>query len=171
MIEVFCDGACEPNPGQGGWGFAAFENGVEIHSAFGGDTIATNNTMELTGAINALAWMAVNCIGREAVLYSDSKYVVDGSTSWRLKWKRHGWRKGPGSKEQVKNVELWQAIDAALSVFPVKLEWVKGHSGVAGNERADELSLTGRQQAIDEAGEPASGNDLDERYRQIMGAI
>ena len=168
MIEVFCDGACEPNPGAGGWGFVAYENGAEIHSDFGGDTETTNNRMELEGALRALTWMAVSCAGREASLFSDSQYTVRGCNEWRHKWKAKGWKRG---NEEIKNPELWRSLDEVLTIYPLKLTWCKGHSGIVGNERADELSLTGRQQAIDEAGDPASGDELDERYRQIMGAV
>ena len=165
MIEVYCDGGCEPNPGCGGWGFAAFENGFEIHSDFGGDPTATNNTMELTAALNALTWMAANCAGREAVLFSDSQYTVRGCNEWRHGWKAKGWKRG---KEDVKNLGLWLSLDAVLTSYPTKLVWVRGHSGVAGNERADELSMMGIGHGT-VTGQPQEiGDYLSEEYRRVM---
>jgi ribonuclease HI len=160
MIEVYCDGACEPNPGVGGWGFAAIENGLEIHSAFGGNPETTNNVMELTAALNALTWMAMNCAGRPALLFCDSRYVVDGCNDWRFKWKAKGWKRG---KEEVKNLGLWLALDEVLTIYPLKLTWCRGHSGIAGNERADELSMMGIHGISAE-----TGDYLSEEYLRVM---
>lgn len=151
-LVVYADGACEPNPGAGGWGFVVYRDGQEIHSACGGDDDATNNTMELTAALRALQWLTQNVVREPVRLLTDSTYVVDGCNSWRHGWKRKGWKRGPD--KPLANPELWQALDAALIAFPLKLEWVKGHCGIIGNERADELSLIGRASAIDDARRP-----------------
>lgn len=162
-LHVFCDGACEPNPGTGGWGFAAFLDGAEIFAAHGGAADTTNNVMELTGALEALRWIAANAAGRSARLHCDSQYVVNGCNTWRHNWKRKGWV--TAGKDPVKNMQLWQALDATLVAFPLVLEWVKGHAGVLGNERADELSLLGIREVLERARDP-----LTERFAQIMEA-
>jgi ribonuclease HI len=172
MIEVYCDGACEPNPGPGGWGFVAYQDGAEIHSDFGGDAETTNNRMELEGALRALTWMAVSCAGREAALLSDSRYVVDGCNDWRHKWKAKGWKRG---KEEIKNPVLWRSLDEVLTNYPLKLTWCKGHSGIIGNERADELSMMGIGHVMSRdigwtvPGQPEEiGDYLSEEYRRLM---
>jgi ribonuclease HI len=144
-VHVFCDGACEPNPGAGGWAFVVYEDGVEVHKAYGGEVVTTNNIMEMTGALRALKWMAENHQGRPFQLHCDSRYVVDGCNVWRHGWKRKGWLKG---KPSLKNAALWQDLDAVLSEMPIKLNWVKGHAGIPGNERADKLSFRGRLVAL-----------------------
>ena len=149
-LVIYADGACEPNPGLGGWGFAVYRDGVEIHSACGGDDPTTNNIMELTGVLMALRWAAGNAAGEEVRLFCDSRYVVNGCNDWRHGWKRNGWNKRkPNSPKrdegEIKNLGLWQEIDAVLTARPLKLEWCRGHVGIVGNERADELSLIGRE--------------------------
>lgn len=139
-LHVFADGACEPNPGPGGWGVAVYHDGVEIASDHGGAAETTNNRMELTGLLKGIE--AAKALGAPATLWCDSQYAVKGATSWMFSWKKRGWKK-PGN-EELKNIELWQAIDAALAgVDQVAIEWCRGHSGIVGNERADELSNLG----------------------------
>ncbi|MDW9547717.1 ribonuclease H [Sinorhizobium meliloti] len=139
-LHVFSDGACEPNPGPGGWGVAIYRDGVEIASDHGGDADTTNNRMELIGLLKGIE--AARALGAPAVVWSDSTYCVNGSTKWMHGWKRRGWKK-PGN-EEVKNLDLWQAIDAALSgADQITIRWCKGHAGIVGNERADELSNVG----------------------------
>lgn len=140
-LVIYTDGACEPNPGQGGWGFVAYSNGQEIYTEHGGEIVATNNTMEMTAMIRALEWLRDEIGVFEAKLLSDSQYVVKGCNDWRHGWKRKGWKRG---KHALANVELWQRLDTLLVTMNVKIEWVKGHAGILGNERADELSQVGR---------------------------
>ena len=149
-LVLYCDGCCEPNPGAGGWGFAVYRDGVEIHSACGGDPATTNNIMELMGVLMALRWAAENAVGEEVRLFCDSQYVVNGCNDWRHGWKRNGWNKrsaaSPKRAEgEIKNLALWQALDAVLTARPLTIEWCRGHAGIIGNERADELSLMGRE--------------------------
>ena len=145
MAEFFAytDGACSGNPGPGGWGallIARGADGAEIkrRELKGGAPETTNNRMELTAAIEAL-----NALGRSTAitLVTDSTYVKDGLTKWIHGWKRNGWK--TAAKKPVKNVELWQRLDAAQARHDVTWEWVKGHAGHPENERADELARAG----------------------------
>lgn len=145
-LVIFADGGCEPNPGAGGWAFVAYRDGVEIHAGYGGAAEATNNTMELTAALRALRWFAGLDVAEPVRLLCDSQYVVKGCNEWRHGWKKKGWTRGPSAP--LANVELWQALDEALAVVPITLEWVKGHAGTTGNERADELAGIGRGEAL-----------------------
>jgi ribonuclease HI len=153
-LVIFCDGACEPNPGVGGWGFVVYRDGAEIHSEFGGDVRSTNNIMEMTGALMALRWFAARGIIEPVRLLCDSQYVVNGCNVWRHGWKAKGWKRG-GPKADAKNaaianLDLWKELDGALGLVPITLEWVKGHAGTVGNERADELAGMGRLDALAE---------------------
>jgi len=155
-LVIYCDGACEPNPGIGGWGFVVYRDGVEIHADCGGANPTTNNIMEMTGALMALRWLADRTYGEvygagaepgaEPRLFCDSQYVVNGCNDWRHNWKARGWKR-KGKNPEIANLELWQQLDAALTLALIKLEWCKGHAGIIGNERADELSLIGRERA------------------------
>jgi ribonuclease HI len=162
-IVVYTDGACEPNPGRGGWGFVVYDEGVEIYAAFGGSLESTNNIMELTGLKMALEW--VRDRGVAANVISDSQYVVKGSNEWRFGWKARGWRRvlnrKSGKTEPVKNADLWREIDELLQSVSVKISWCKGHAGILGNERADELSNVGRRHAIDESRRSAQAVSAD----------
>lgn len=144
-LVVFCDGGCEPNPGAGGWGFVAYKDGVEFYSSYGGRPDTTNNVMELCGALMALEWLMGIAHDVRARLLCDSQYVVKGANEWRHNWKRNGWARG---KAKLANADLWQEIDAVLTTFPITLEWVRGHAGIRGNERADELAEQGRQMFV-----------------------
>lgn len=145
-LVIYTDGACEPNPGKGGWAFVVYRDGTEVCCDCGGDPDATNNTMEMMGVLRALEWILDNADGSPVRLLSDSQYVVKGCNEWRLGWAMKGWRKSDGGA--LANESLWRAIDAALRFRPQKVEWVKGHAGILGNERADELSNQGRKEAI-----------------------
>lgn len=147
-LVIFCDGGCEPNPGVGGWGFVVYRDGVEIHAQHGGEAKATNNKMELTGALMALQWFAERGLVEPVRLLCDSTYVVDGANDWRHGWKKKGWRLGV--KKELANADLWRELDVALSLVPIKLEWVRGHVGTAGNERADELAAIGRDSVLEQ---------------------
>lgn len=153
-LVIYCDGACEPNPGAGGWGFAVYRDGVEIHTETGGEVDSTNNRMEIMGALMALRWFAARGIVEPVRLLCDSQYVVMGANEWLAGWKRNGWnRRKPNSPKreagEIKNLGLWQEIDEALTLVPITLEWCRGHAGIVGNERADELSQIGRDEALE----------------------
>jgi ribonuclease HI len=138
-VEIFTDGACSGNPGPGGWGAILRDpaTGREKEMS-GGEAATTNNRMELTAAVEALNALKQPC---QVDLYTDSKYVMDGISSWIHGWKRNGWR--TADKKPVKNAELWQALDAANARHKVSWNWVRGHAGHAENERADELARAG----------------------------
>ncbi|WP_245261074.1 ribonuclease H [Chelativorans sp. J32] len=158
-LVIYCDGACDPNPGAGGWGFVVYRDGVEIHTECGGDPVATNNTMELTGALMALRWFAARGVIEPVRLLCDSQYVVRGCNEWRHGWKKKGWKRGP--QKELANADLWRELDEALTLVPITLEWCKGHAGILGNERADELSLIGREKALETV--PAGNGSLIEQ--------
>ena len=139
-IEIYTDGACRGNPGPGGWG-VVLKSGRHEKTLHGGDPETTNNRMELTAAIEALRALKKPS---DVVLYTDSKYVMDGITSWLENWKRRGWK--TASKAPVKNQDLWQALDDETGRHEIRWVWVKGHSGNDGNELADALA----NQGIDE---------------------
>ena len=136
-VEAFTDGACSGNPGPGGWG-AILRSGTKERELFGGEANTTNNRMELTAVIEALRALTRPC---HVVLHTDSTYVQQGITKWIHGWKRNGWR--TASKEPVKNVDLWQALDAVAAQHRLDWRWVKGHAGHAENERADALANKG----------------------------
>lgn len=169
-LIIFADGACEPNPGAGGWGFVVYRDGVEIHTDCGGEPQSTNQRMELTAVTRALEWFAARGVVEPVRLLSDSRYTVDGANSWRHGWKVKGWRRGkPNSKGpggEVANLDLWKALDEVLTLVPITLEWVKGHAGIVGNERADELSLIGREAVL--AACPKPNNLIEEQLRYAI---
>ncbi|MBL8558710.1 MAG: ribonuclease HI [Hyphomonadaceae bacterium] len=133
-IEIWTDGACSGNPGPGGWGAVIrFRSGETELS--GGESATTNNRMELMGAIAALESLPD---GAAATLHTDSQYVKNGLTSWIHGWKRNGWK--TADKKPVKNVDLWQRLDAAAGKHKIEWKWVKGHAGDVMNERADGLA-------------------------------
>jgi ribonuclease HI len=133
-VIIHTDGACSGNPGPGGWGAILEWNGHRKEIK-GGDPHTTNNRMELTAAIMALEALKRPCT---VELHTDSQYLRQGITAWILSWKRNGWR--TADKKPVKNVDLWQRLDAALAHHKVRWRWVRGHSGHNLNERADELA-------------------------------
>lgn len=137
MVEIFTDGACSGNPGPGGWG-AILRWRDEERELWGGEPDTTNNRMELMAAI-----MALESLKRPvpAILHTDSTYVKDGITKWIHNWKTRGWK--TAAKKPVKNVDLWQRLDAALGDHEIEWRWVKGHAGHPENERADELARRG----------------------------
>ena len=133
-VEIFTDGACSGNPGPGGWGALLRYKGTEKEMS-GGARETTNNRMELMAAIAALESLTRPMAVR---LHTDSIYVKDGITAWIHDWKRRGWR--TAAKKPVKNVDLWQRLDAAAARHEIEWHWVKGHDGHAENERADQLA-------------------------------
>jgi len=136
-VEIWTDGACSGNPGPGGWGAILAFNGVEKEIS-GGEALTTNNRMELMAAISALEALTRPCAVN---LHTDSIYVRDGVTGWIHNWKKRGWK--TADKKPVKNVELWQRLDAAAERHDIHWKWVKGHAGDEMNERADLLARTG----------------------------
>jgi len=136
-VTIYTDGACSGNPGPGGWG-AILTMGEHQKELKGGEAHTTNNRMELSAAIAALEALTKPC---QVDLYTDSEYVRGGITSWIHGWKRNGWR--TADKKPVKNVDLWQKLDAALARHQVQWHWVKGHAGHPMNERADQLARDG----------------------------
>jgi ribonuclease HI len=141
-VVIYTDGACKGNPGRGGWGAWLRSAGHEKELS-GGHELTTNQRMELTAAVEALSALTQPCA---VVLYTDSKYVMDGITSWIVGWKRNGWQ--TSAKQPVKNADLWRALDAAAARHEVEWRWVKGHSGDPGNERADALANAGAALAL-----------------------
>lgn len=142
-VEIYADGACRGNPGPGGWGVLLKAKGVE-KELFGGEPHTTNNRMELTAVIRAIEALKRRCRIR---VYTDSQYVQKGISEWISAWKRRGWR--TADKKPVKNVDLWQQLDALVGTHDIEWHWVRGHAGHDGNERADALANRG----IDEMGE------------------
>ncbi|WP_295991987.1 ribonuclease HI [Rugamonas sp.] len=136
-VEIFTDGACKGNPGVGGWGALMVSDGAE-KEIFGGALNTTNNRMELQAVIEALNALKRPCT---VVLHTDSQYVQKGISEWIHGWKARGWK--TAAREPVKNVDLWQALDAAQAVHQVDWRWVRGHNGHPGNERADVLANRG----------------------------
>ena len=134
---VYTDGACSGNPGPGGWG-ATIKIGDETFEIFGGEDNTTNNRMELIAAIKALEYLNEN---HKITLYTDSNYVKDGITKWIFNWKKNNWK--TSAKKPVKNSDLWIKLDEIQNKREVKWNWVKGHAGNLGNERADELARMG----------------------------
>jgi len=142
-VVIYTDGACKGNPGPGGWGaLLRAADGAEKELC-GGEAQTTNNRMEMMAVIEALAALKRPC---HVVLHVDSQYVLKGMTEWLQAWKAKGWR--TAAKQPVKNVDLWQRLDALVhqSEHRIEWQWVKGHAGDPGNERADALANRGVEQ-------------------------
>jgi len=139
-VEIFTDGACRGNPGPGGWG-ALMRFGDEEKELCGGEAETTNNRMELMAVIQALSALKRPC---DVVLTSDSTYVLKGIQEWMPNWKKRGWK--TATKKPVKNVDLWKQLDDVIQVHTIDWQWVKGHSGHAENEIADQLANRGIDQ-------------------------
>ncbi len=193
-IHFFCDGAAVPNPGAGGWAWVMYIDGQEFSYACGGDPETTNNIMEMTGLLNAIekaAKLVMVPKPEKITIWCDSQYCVEGVNTWLPTWKARGWNKRKLNSPKrddggIKNLDLWKAIDAAMTgAEGVSIRWVKGHIGIVGNERADELAEIGRQDACETGSRggdsarhaAASGahvasapgaDDLDAEYRAIM---
>lgn len=140
---MFTDGACRGNPGKGGWG-VLLRYGDSEKSLHGGEAMSTNNRMELTAVIKGLEALSKSC---QVLVTTDSKYVLTGITEWIYNWKRRNWK--TASKKPVLNVDLWQRLDELVAQHTVEWEWVKGHSGHAENEIADQLANLGIDELSD----------------------
>ncbi len=139
-VVLYTDGACRGNPGPGGWGVLLRYGDVQ-KALYGYDPETTNNRMELQAVIEGLRALKRPC---RVVLNTDSRYVMQGLNDWLPGWKRNGWK--TAAKKPVKNRDLWQALDREVQRHDIDWRWVRGHSGVAGNEKADALA----NRAIDE---------------------
>ena len=136
-VVIYTDGACKGNPGPGGWGALLVYKGVE-KELWGGDPNTTNNRMELMAAIAGLIALTRPC---SVKLVTDYQYVMKGIQEWLPNWKKRGWK--TASKEPVKNADLWQKLDEEVNRHQVSWQWVRGHTGHPGNERADQLANRG----------------------------
>ncbi|MEO7760845.1 MAG: ribonuclease HI [Casimicrobiaceae bacterium] len=136
-VTIYTDGACKGNPGPGGWGALLIKGDVE-KELFGGETLTTNNRMELMAVIQALTALKQECT---VDLYTDSQYVRQGITTWIHNWKRNGWK--TSDRKPVKNADLWATLDQAAAKHQVRWHWVKGHANDPGNLRADALANRG----------------------------
>lgn len=142
-VELFTDGACRGNPGPGGWGALLRHAGRE-RELWGGEAATTNNRMELLAAIEGLSALAEPC---RVALTTDSTYVMKGITEWIENWKRRGWK--TAAKKPVANADLWRRLDEACDRHDIDWQWVKGHSGHPGNERADALANRGIDELLE----------------------
>ena len=138
-LVIYTDGACSGNPGPGGWG-VLMQFGKNEKEIFGGEDETTNNRMEMMATIEALRAVKSSYKG-EITLWTDSTYVVKGITEWIHGWKKRGWKKS--DKKPVINADLWRILDDLNQQHNVDWKWVKGHAGIDGNERADELARRG----------------------------
>jgi len=137
LLIAYTDGACSGNPGPGGWG-VWLKYGAHEKELYGGELQSTNQRMELQAAIEALKALKKPS---SICIYSDSKYVIQGITQWIHGWKKRGWKNS--AKQAVANQDLWQALDALNHIHQVDWQWVKGHAGNEGNEKADMLARRG----------------------------
>ncbi|GAP22058.1 ribonuclease HI [Leptolinea tardivitalis] len=128
---IYTDGACEPNPGPGGWSVVFIENGVKKKVISGGERSTTNNRMELTAALRAMENLPT---GAHAVIFTDSRYVKMGITTWLPDWVSRGWKRAGG---KLANEDLWKALHRQTLRVHVSWRWVRGHAGSAMNELAD----------------------------------
>lgn len=149
IVDIFSDGVCSGNPGPGGWG-AILRSGTHEKEIWGGEPVTTNNRMELTAVIRALAMLNRSVNVR---VHTDSQYVQKGISEWIHGWKKRGWK--TADKQPVKNEDLWRALDEEAARHKVQWLWVKGHAGHPENERADALARLGVE-ATRKAGQTVS---------------
>ncbi len=145
--ELFTDGACLGNPGPGGWAFILRQSDGQEVEVSAGAAQTTNNRMELTAVIEGLRHIDGSA---HVMLWTDSEYVLKGLTEWMDGWKRRGWRKS--NKKPVLNVELWKELDTLAQRHRIEVQWVRGHTGHAENERCDQLAFAEATRQRDENG-------------------
>ena len=133
QVVIYTDGACEPNPGPGGWA-ALLRTGGREKLLTGRHAATTNNRMELTAAVQALQALNQPC---QVDFYTDSEYLRRGITEWLPEWKRRGWKRKGGI---LANQDLWQALEAAIATHAITWHWVRGHAGNRDNQRVDHLA-------------------------------
>ena len=146
-VDLFTDGACRGNPGNGGWG-VLLRYGDYEKELYGGEQETTNNRMELTAVIMGLKQLKQSCRVR---ITTDSRYVMQGATEWLEGWKRRNWR--TAAKKPVLNQDLWRQLDCLTTEHEIHWHWVKGHSGHPENEQADKLANRGIDELINGDGE------------------
>ena len=132
-VTIYTDGACEPNPGPGGWA-ALLLFGRHEKELSGAEPRTTNNRMELTAAVQALSTLSQPC---RLDFYTDSEYLRRGITEWLPDWRRRGWKRKNG---KLANIDLWQALEAVIEVHDISWHWVRGHAGDRYNQRVDSLA-------------------------------
>ena len=143
IVNLYTDGACRGNPGPGGWGVLLRYKDKE-KMLYGGESNTTNNRMELLAAIKGLDALTRSSI---VIVTTDSQYVKNGITQWLANWKKKGWK--TSANKPVKNIDLWQRLDTAVSKHQVQWQWVRGHSGHPENEIADLLANQGIDELAD----------------------
>jgi len=148
IVDIFTDGSCQGNPGPGGWG-ALLRMGTAEKELCGGEPHTTNNRMELLAVIRALEALKRPV---QARIHTDSRYVQQGISQWIQKWKINGWK--TADKKPVKNDDLWRELDRLVGRHKIDWIWVKGHAGIADNERADKLARQGSQSSQNAAQSP-----------------
>ena len=141
QVTIFCDGACSPNPGKGGWAaILRYKNHEKVFS--GNEVDTTNNRMELTAAVEALKNLTRHC---SVTVYTDSKYIADCfGQGWMEKWIQKGWK--TASKKPVKNIDLWKELHQLTQNHDITWKWIEGHAGHPENERADKLAVKARSE-------------------------
>jgi ribonuclease HI len=132
-VTIYTDGACQGNPGPGGWG-VIMRYGRHERELSGGEADTTNNRMELRAALEALRALTEPC---QVTLFTDSEYLKKGITEWLPNWKRRNWRRKGG---KLANADLWMKLDEEMSRHEVRWRWVRGHAGHVMNERVDKLA-------------------------------
>ena len=137
LLEIWTDGACKGNPGPGGWG-ACLIYGKHTLELYDGEPLTTNNRMELSAVIASLASLERPC---RIEIHTDSTYVRNGITQWLVGWAAKGWKTAAG--KPVKNVDLWKLLHRLSAIHDIRWIWVKGHAGIDGNEKADQLANMG----------------------------
>lgn len=142
-ITIYCDGACSPNPGIGGWGALLISPKHNVSREIcGSDPVSTNNRMELTAAIMALRTLKRPC---SVELFTDSQYLHNAfNEGWLQQWQSNGWR--TAARKPVQNTDLWRELIELCGVHEIRWKWVRGHADNAGNQRADELAVQARRE-------------------------